>query len=55
MESANGGTLFLDKIGEMSLEMQAMRLRFLRQKEIKPVGSDEMARRLSEEGKCQEG
>jgi len=41
MESANGRTLFLDEIGEMSLEMQAKLLRALQQKEIKPVGSTE--------------
>lgn len=41
MESANGGTMFLDEIGEMSLDMQAKLLRALQQKEIKPVGSTE--------------
>ncbi len=41
MESANGGSLFLDEIGEMSLEMQAKLLRALQQKEVKPVGSTE--------------
>ena len=34
------GTVFLDEIGEMSLRMQAMLLRFLENGEIKPVGSD---------------
>jgi two-component system response regulator HydG len=41
MESANGGTLLLDEIGEMSLEMQAKLLRALQEGEIKPVGSTE--------------
>ena len=41
MESANGGSLFLDEIGEMSLEMQAKLLRARQQKEVKPVGSTE--------------
>jgi DNA-binding NtrC family response regulator len=34
------GTVFLDEIGEMSLRMQALLLRFLENGEIKPVGSD---------------
>lgn len=37
---ANGGTLFLDEVGEMSLRMQALLLRFLENGEIQPVGSD---------------
>jgi DNA-binding NtrC family response regulator len=35
---ADGGILFLDEIGEMSLRMQAMLLRFLENGEIQPVG-----------------
>jgi DNA-binding NtrC family response regulator len=41
MESANGGTLLLDDIGDMSLEMQAKLLRALEEGEIQPVGSTE--------------
>src|SRR5262245_796713 len=37
---ADKGTVFLDEIGEMSLRMQAMLLRYLENGEIKPVGSD---------------
>lgn len=37
-EKAAGGTIFLDEIGDMSLEMQAKLLRVLQTGEIKPVG-----------------
>jgi len=37
---AHRGTMFLDEIGETSLRMQAMLLRFLESGEIYPVGSD---------------
>jgi transcriptional regulator with PAS, ATPase and Fis domain len=40
LELAHGGTVFLDEIGEMSLRMQALLLRFLENGEIQPVGSD---------------
>jgi len=40
LESAGGGTVFLDEIGEMSLRMQALLLRFLETGEIQRVGSD---------------
>ncbi|HEU5393832.1 MAG TPA: sigma 54-interacting transcriptional regulator, partial [Candidatus Methylomirabilis sp.] len=37
-EKANGGTIFLDEIGDMSLEMQAKLLRVLQTGEVKAVG-----------------
>jgi len=46
LQQAHRGTLFLDEVGEMSLRMQALLLRFLEQGEIQPVGSDDRARRL---------
>ena len=38
LQEADGGTLFLDEVGEMSLRMQAMLLRFLENGEIQVVG-----------------
>ena len=40
LEQAKSGTIFLDEIGEMSLRMQALLLRFLENGEIQRVGSD---------------
>jgi transcriptional regulator with PAS, ATPase and Fis domain len=41
LQLAHGGTLFLDEVGEMSLRMQALLLRFLENGEIQPVGADQ--------------
>jgi transcriptional regulator with PAS, ATPase and Fis domain len=43
LERAHGGTIFMDEIGEMSLRMQALLLRFLETGEIQRVGSDRRA------------
>jgi transcriptional regulator with PAS, ATPase and Fis domain len=40
LQRAHGGTLFLDEVGEMSLRMQALLLRFLENGEIQAVGAD---------------
>ena len=40
LEAAHGGTIFMDEVGEMSLRMQALLLRFLETGEIQRVGSD---------------
>lgn len=41
-ELADGGSLFLDEVGELSLSVQAKLLRALQSGEIQRVGSDEM-------------
>ncbi len=38
--SANKGTIFLDEIGNLALDVQVRLLRALQEKKIKPVGSD---------------
>ena len=40
-ELADGGTIFLDEIGEMDLKLQAKLLRVVQDKEILPVGSEQ--------------
>ncbi len=40
LKSADGGMLFLDEIGELGLDEQAMLLRAIEEKQFLPVGSD---------------
>ncbi len=42
LEYADGGTVFLDEIADMSPAMQAKLLRFLQEGEIRPLGSNEV-------------
>jgi transcriptional regulator with GAF, ATPase, and Fis domain len=44
---ADNGTLFLDELGEMSLRMQALLLRFVENGEIQRVGSDRIDGRVN--------
>lgn len=67
-ESANGGTVFLDEIGDIDPNFQAKLLRVLQEKEIRPLGSpraksvdirivaatNKNVHRLVEEGKFRE-
>ena len=41
-EMAHKGTIFLDEIGEMPLDMQAQLLRVIQEKEIRRIGSDKV-------------
>jgi transcriptional regulator with PAS, ATPase and Fis domain len=47
LELADGGTMFLDEIGEMTMRMQGMLLRFLETGELQKVGSERSVGRMN--------
>jgi DNA-binding NtrC family response regulator len=47
VRQAEGGTLLLDELGEMSLRMQAVLLRFTETGEVQPVGADRPGGRVN--------
>jgi transcriptional regulator with GAF, ATPase, and Fis domain len=47
LESAHNGTVFLDEIGEMTLRMQGLMLRFMETGEVQRVGADGGGRRVN--------
>jgi two-component system response regulator AtoC len=47
LEIADGGTIFLDEIGEMTLRMQGLLLRFMETGELQKVGADRVQGRVN--------
>ena len=47
LETANDGTIFMDEVGEMSLRMQALLLRFMESGEIQRVGAERAQARVN--------
>jgi two-component system response regulator AtoC len=47
LEMADGGTILLDEIGEMTLRMQGLLLRFMETGELQKVGADRAAGRVN--------
>ncbi|HYT66816.1 MAG TPA: sigma 54-interacting transcriptional regulator [Vicinamibacterales bacterium] len=47
LEMADGGTMFLDEIGEMTLRMQGLLLRFMETGELQKVGADRVGARVN--------
>lgn len=42
LEEAHGGTIFLDEVGNLGWQVQSKLLRFLQEREIKPVGASKV-------------
>src|SRR6266550_7066684 len=47
LEAAHMGTVFLDEVGEMTMHMQGLLLRFLETGELQKVGADGSGRRVN--------
>ena len=47
LEMADGGTIFLDEVGEMTLRMQSLLLRFMETGELQKVGIDRITTRVN--------